>query len=82
MPKVKEVELLDMNFDEAVKAVVRDKTSHGPADKLKEGQPDRKARGVIYGDYILRKLIDSLVVFQWAGWNMPVCGKWLNDRGL
>lgn len=28
------------------------------------------------------KLFVDLVSNSWAGYNMPVCGKWLNDRGL
>lgn len=28
------------------------------------------------------KLFVDEVSGQWAGQNMPVCGKWLNDRGL
>jgi hypothetical protein len=28
------------------------------------------------------KLFVDQVTGTWAGFNMPVCGKWLNDRGL
>ena len=27
-----------------------------------------------------RLFVDE-VSLSWAGWNMPTCGKWLNDRG-
>jgi len=40
MTKAKEIEPLDLTFEQAVKAVVRGATKLTPNDKLKKGQPD------------------------------------------